>query len=238
MGKFRVSKKGDNPFALPKRKVPKKQLPGESEANRRKKEEIRQKEAEAKAAREKRKAEEAARPPGKKLGPGFRGLGKARLQKMVKEGKVTKTDQDVEELLQCKDEVVCALADVQDEAKGQELEAGAEEMSFDEAFMERMRSLAQEALTWPFLDERQRLVWAAVLEFDAVPAQNLPPWFYERQNISRRCGSLQPGRKAGGPMPGRECHPQGCQEVSANSEMCKRGCSVHLLDVPRLQDHQ
>ena len=34
MGKFRVSKKGDNPFALPKRKVPKKQLPGESEAGR------------------------------------------------------------------------------------------------------------------------------------------------------------------------------------------------------------
>ncbi|CAE7356944.1 Ken-052 [Symbiodinium necroappetens] len=112
MGKFRVSKKGDNPFALPKRKVPKKQLPGESEANRRKKEDARQKEAEAKAAREKRKAEEAARPPGKKLGPG-----KARLEKMVQEGKVTKTDQDVEELLQCKDEVVCALADVQDEAE-------------------------------------------------------------------------------------------------------------------------
>ncbi|CAE7356936.1 Ken-052 [Symbiodinium necroappetens] len=48
--------------------------------------------------------------------------------------------------------------------------------------MERMRSLAQEALSWPFLDERQRLVWAAVLEFDA----NLPPWFYARQNITRR----------------------------------------------------
>ncbi|OLP82821.1 putative helicase [Symbiodinium microadriaticum] len=244
MGKFRVSKKGDNPFALPKRKVPKKQLPGESEANRRKKEEVRQKEA--KAAREKRKAEEAARPPGKKLGT-FLARGKARLEKMVQEGKVTKTDQDVEELLQCKDEVVCALVDVQDEAelrkkfgpsqgtsgrygkeffeascyrfrymqakdgtpvaqiykwtrhraaaqaKREELEAGAEEMSSptsyscsDAAFMERVRSLAKEALTWPFLDERQRLVWAAVLEFDAVPSQNLPPWFYALQNISRR----------------------------------------------------
>eukprot|EP00439_Symbiodinium_sp_Y106_P070335 s450_g12.t1 len=116
MGKWRISKKGDNPFALPKPKVPKKQLPGESEANRRKKEEARQKEAEAKAAKEKRKAEEAARPPGKKLGP-FLGSGKARLEKRVQEGKITKTDQDVDELLQCKDEVVCALADVQDEAE-------------------------------------------------------------------------------------------------------------------------
>ena len=28
-----------------------------------------------------------------------------------------------------------------------------------------------QALAWPFLDEQERLVWAAVLEFDAVPTQ-------------------------------------------------------------------
>ena len=38
--------------------------------------------------------------------------------------------------------------------------------------MERLRSLAREALTWPFLEDRQRLVWAAVLEFDVVPTQD------------------------------------------------------------------
>ena len=32
MPKYRISKKGDNPFALPKRKPPKKQLPGQDEA--------------------------------------------------------------------------------------------------------------------------------------------------------------------------------------------------------------
>ena len=37
--------------------------------------------------------------------------------------------------------------------------------------MQRLRNLAQEALTWPHLGERQRLVWAAALELDAVPFQ-------------------------------------------------------------------
>ena len=44
----------------------------------------------------------------------------------------------------------------------------------DVAFMQRLRNLAQEALTWPHLGERQRLVWAAALELDAVPFQELP----------------------------------------------------------------
>ena len=44
----------------------------------------------------------------------------------------------------------------------------------DAAFMQRLRNLAQEALTWPHLGERQRLVWAAALELDAVPFQELP----------------------------------------------------------------
>ena len=43
----------------------------------------------------------------------------------------------------------------------------------DAAFMQRLRNLAQEALTWPHLGERQRLVWAAALELDAVPFQEL-----------------------------------------------------------------
>ena len=45
----------------------------------------------------------------------------------------------------------------------------------DEAFMERLRNLAHEALTWPHLGERQQLVWAAVLELDAVPLQDQSP---------------------------------------------------------------
>eukprot|EP00439_Symbiodinium_sp_Y106_P017297 s2939_g2.t1 len=68
--------------------------------------------------------------------------------------------------------------------------------SRDEAFMERLRTLAREALpralkanvfwcealTWHFLEDHQRLLWAAALEFDA----DLPPWFCEQQNFTRR----------------------------------------------------
>ena len=41
----------------------------------------------------------------------------------------------------------------------------------DAAFMQRLRNLAHEALTWPHLGEKQRLVWAAALELEAVPFQ-------------------------------------------------------------------
>ena len=40
--------------------------------------------------------------------------------------------------------------------------------------MQRLRNLAPEALTWPHPGERQRLVWAAALELDAVPLQDHP----------------------------------------------------------------
>ena len=43
----------------------------------------------------------------------------------------------------------------------------------DAAFMQRLRNLAHEALTWPHLGEKQRLVWAASLELKAVPFQEL-----------------------------------------------------------------
>ena len=39
--------------------------------------------------------------------------------------------------------------------------------------MQRLRNLAQEALTWPHLGQRQRLLWAAALELNAVPMQEL-----------------------------------------------------------------
>lgn len=39
--------------------------------------------------------------------------------------------------------------------------------------MERLRCLAREALSWDWLTQRQRLVWGAVLELDAVPLQEL-----------------------------------------------------------------
>ena len=39
------------------------------------------------------------------------------------------------------------------------------------AFMERLRCLAREALSWAWLTPQQRLVWAAAIELDAVPLQ-------------------------------------------------------------------
>jgi len=54
----------------------------------------------------------------------------------------------------------------------------------DAAFMERLRNLAQEALTWPHLGERQRLVWAAALELDAVPLQEPATYHMQILNIS------------------------------------------------------
>eukprot|EP00435_Cladocopium_sp_Y103_P067422 s217_g30.t1 len=74
--------------------------------------EIRQKEAEAKAEKERKKAEAVAKHTGKKASQRA-----ARRQKRLKEGKMQQTDKDLEELLQTKDEVVCALEDVQDEAE-------------------------------------------------------------------------------------------------------------------------
>ncbi|CAK9068627.1 unnamed protein product [Durusdinium trenchii] len=47
--------------------------------------------------------------------------------------------------------------------------AGSEER--DAAFMERLRCLAREALSWAWLTPQQRLVWAAAIELDAVPLQ-------------------------------------------------------------------
>ena len=43
----------------------------------------------------------------------------------------------------------------------------------DKAFMQRLQNLAHEALSWPHLGERRRLVWAAALELNAVPMQEL-----------------------------------------------------------------
>jgi len=48
----------------------------------------------------------------------------------------------------------------------------------DGAFMERLRNLAQEALSWPHLNGQQRLMWATVLELDVVPVQERNPSFW------------------------------------------------------------
>ncbi|CAE8623083.1 unnamed protein product [Polarella glacialis] len=53
------------------------------------------------------------------------------------------------------------------------------------SFMKRVRMLAQEALTWPHLPPWERLEWAALLH-DAVPMKELPPWFLEERNLTRR----------------------------------------------------
>ena len=45
----------------------------------------------------------------------------------------------------------------------------------DAAFMERLRNLAHEALSWPHLNGQQRLMWATVLELDVVPLQERHP---------------------------------------------------------------
>ncbi|CAK9048112.1 unnamed protein product, partial [Durusdinium trenchii] len=52
--------------------------------------------------------------------------------------------------------------------------------------MERLRCLAREALSWAWLTPQQRLVWAAAIKLDAVPLQELPPWVWERQNVTLR----------------------------------------------------
>ncbi len=41
----------------------------------------------------------------------------------------------------------------------------------DAAFMQHLRNLAQEALTWSHLNDEQRLMWATVLELNVVPLQ-------------------------------------------------------------------
>ena len=43
----------------------------------------------------------------------------------------------------------------------------------DAAFMARLRTLAQEALTWSHLSQGQRLLWATVLQLDVVPLQEM-----------------------------------------------------------------
>ncbi|CAE8593368.1 unnamed protein product [Polarella glacialis] len=53
-------------------------------------------------------------------------------------------------------------------------------------FMQRVRALSREALTWPHLPAWQRLEWAAALMLDVVPMKELPPWFLEKHNVSRR----------------------------------------------------
>ena len=72
----------------------------------------------------------------------------------------------------------------------------------DVAFMERLRNLAREALTWEHLSDQQRLVWAAALELDVVPVQetfggtvvwfSLPVWV---------CRSCRPGSSSGSTSP-------------------------------------
>ncbi|CAJ1452423.1 unnamed protein product [Effrenium voratum] len=56
----------------------------------------------------------------------------------------------------------------------------------DVDFMERLRGLAAEVLALPNLTAHQRLVWVTSLRLDAVPVQELPPWFWERMNVTRR----------------------------------------------------
>eukprot|EP00930_Biecheleria_cincta_P013187 TRINITY_DN11894_c0_g3_i1.p1 TRINITY_DN11894_c0_g3~~TRINITY_DN11894_c0_g3_i1.p1 ORF type:complete len:1448 (+),score=185.85 TRINITY_DN11894_c0_g3_i1:104-4447(+) len=53
-------------------------------------------------------------------------------------------------------------------------------------FMQRLRTLAREALSWAHIGSRQRLISAAVLTLDAVPVQEMPPWFFEQRNLTKR----------------------------------------------------
>eukprot|EP00913_Durusdinium_trenchii_P034752 g32509.t1 len=73
---------------------------------------IRQREAAEKAEKERKKAEAAAVPAGKKTKNRL-----LRRQKRLEEGKIQQSDKEVSELLQHKDDVVFALQDVQDEAE-------------------------------------------------------------------------------------------------------------------------
>ncbi|CAE8737984.1 unnamed protein product, partial [Polarella glacialis] len=55
-----------------------------------------------------------------------------------------------------------------------------------DAFMDRLVALACEALSWPHLPAWQRLEWAAALLLRVVPMKELPPWFLELHNLTRR----------------------------------------------------
>ena len=116
--------------------------------------------------------------------------------------------------------------------------------------MERLRNLAREALTWEHLSDQQRLVWAAVLKLDVVPLQEttvwkdggslecrvnflasvvlqeLPPWFFERLNITRRA-------RGTGDVNGSMSDPKDVLEESMNA-YCDYACTMKLRE-SRLQ---
>ena len=116
--------------------------------------------------------------------------------------------------------------------------------------MERLRNLAREALTWEHLSDHQRLVWAAALEMDVVPVQEttvwkdggslecrvnfvvcvvlqeLPPWFFERLNITRRA-------RGTGAVNGSMSDPKDVLEESMNA-YCDYACTMELRE-SRLQ---
>ena len=53
-------------------------------------------------------------------------------------------------------------------------------------YMQGVRGLALEALSWPWLPDWQRLEWAAVLLKDVVPIRELPQYFLDARNLTRR----------------------------------------------------
>lgn len=82
-----------------------------------------------------------------------------------------------------------------EKSQGKSSLVGVVEMSSQEAvhcsrhmdsFMERCGMLAREALLWLHLQPWQRLEWAASLLLDTVPIKELPPWFLEQHNLTRR----------------------------------------------------
>ena len=57
---------------------------------------------------------------------------------------------------------------------------------------------------WPFLEDEQRLLWAAVLEFDAVPTQD---WQVEKVKLQGAWVRKEAERLVVPLLNGRSCHP-------------------------------
>ncbi|CAK9048110.1 unnamed protein product, partial [Durusdinium trenchii] len=88
--------------------------------------------------------------------------------------------------------------------------------------MERLRCLAREALSWAWLTPQQRLVWAAAIKLDAVPLQELPPWVWERQNVTLR-------------HPGRDAEVEGVDLLSLDGRRAVR-CIDGIDDIDIVED--
>eukprot|EP00438_Fugacium_kawagutii_P022259 Skav227701 [mRNA] locus=scaffold1635:78713:83912:+ [translate_table: standard] len=79
---------------------------------------------------------------------------------------------------------------IQCQVTGDPLAPGASGDARDANFLRRLRNLASEALTWPHLGGRQRLLWLAAAELEAVPVQELR-WSHDGTGMGTASGGTR-----------------------------------------------